>query len=78
MFNKLILVLLSDSSCNRIFLDFYLLYAKLEEDYGLPRHAMNIYSRGTSAVEKHEMYKVSSLTLAFSLLRPLWSFLSLI
>ena len=28
---------------------FYLLYVKLEEQYGLARHAMSIYERATSA-----------------------------
>lgn len=41
----------------------YLLYAKLEEEHGLPRHAMNIYNRGTSAVEKHEMYSMFNIYL---------------
>ncbi|OZC08985.1 hypothetical protein X798_03915 [Onchocerca flexuosa] len=39
----------------------YLLYAKLEEEYGLPRHAMNIYNRATTAVEKHEMYSMFNI-----------------
>lgn len=30
----------------------YLLYAELEETYGLARHAMMVYDRGTKAVEK--------------------------
>ncbi|VDD85968.1 unnamed protein product [Enterobius vermicularis] len=40
---------------------FYLLYAKLEEEHGLPRHAMNIYSRATTAVERSQMYKVFNI-----------------
>jgi len=39
----------------------YLLYAKLEEDYGLKRHAMNVYNRATQAVKKveqAEMYQI--------------------
>ncbi|VDN39352.1 unnamed protein product, partial [Gongylonema pulchrum] len=39
----------------------YLLYAKLEEQYGLPRHAMNIYNRATAAVERHEMYSMFNI-----------------
>ncbi|KHJ81056.1 hypothetical protein OESDEN_19261, partial [Oesophagostomum dentatum] len=31
--------------------NIFLLYAKLEEDYGLARHAMSIYSRATEAVD---------------------------
>lgn len=38
--------------------DLYLLYAKLEEEHGLARHAMTIYNRATRAVEKEEMYGV--------------------
>lgn len=45
----------------KFILELYLLYAKLEEEYGLPRHAMNIYNRATSAVEKHEAYSVRPL-----------------
>lgn len=41
-----------------VLVELYLLYAKLEEEYGLPRHAMNIYNRATAAVERHEMYSV--------------------
>ncbi|ETE73828.1 Pre-mRNA-splicing factor SYF1, partial [Ophiophagus hannah] len=39
----------------------YLLYAKLEEEYGLARHAMAVYERATQAVlpsEKHDMYNI--------------------
>ena len=36
----------------------YLLYAKLEEDHGLARHAMNIYDRATRAVLPEEQYEV--------------------
>ncbi|VDM38472.1 unnamed protein product [Toxocara canis] len=39
----------------------YLLYAKLEEEHGLPRHAMNIYNRATSAVEKQQMYSMFNI-----------------
>uniref|UniRef100_A0A914D5Y1 BUB1 N-terminal domain-containing protein n=1 Tax=Acrobeloides nanus TaxID=290746 RepID=A0A914D5Y1_9BILA len=38
--------------------NIYLLYAKLEEEHGLARHAMNIYNRATKAVEKEEMHLV--------------------
>ncbi|XP_055320314.1 pre-mRNA-splicing factor syf1 homolog [Sitodiplosis mosellana] len=34
---------------------FYLLYAKLEEEHGLARHAMAVYERATTAVKDTEM-----------------------
>uniref|UniRef100_I3IZT4 Pre-mRNA-splicing factor SYF1 n=1 Tax=Oreochromis niloticus TaxID=8128 RepID=I3IZT4_ORENI len=34
----------------------YLLYAKLEEEYGLARHAMAVYERATQAVETEERH----------------------
>ncbi|VDN59227.1 unnamed protein product [Dracunculus medinensis] len=40
---------------------FYLLYAMLEEEHGSPRRAMNIYNRATTAVEKHEIYKIFNI-----------------
>lgn len=39
----------------------YLLYAKLEEEHGLARHAMGVYERATSAVLPEEMFEVSTL-----------------
>ena len=39
-------------------LAFYLLYAKLEEDYGLARHAMSVYERATKAVLPEEQFDV--------------------
>ena len=45
------------------FLELYLLYAKLEEEHGLPRHAMSIYNRATTAVERSQMYSVSFFSL---------------
>lgn len=39
----------------------YLLYAKLEEEYGLARHAMAVYERSTQAVEpgeRHFMFNI--------------------
>jgi len=41
--------------------NFYLMYAKLEEDYGLTRHAMAVYARavqGVRAEEKHEIFNI--------------------
>ena len=37
----------------------YLLYAKLEEEQGLARHAMTIYDRATKAVTPEEQFEVS-------------------
>ena len=45
--------------CMYFCIAFYLLYVKLEEQYGLARHAMSIYERATSALpdgEKLEVY----------------------
>jgi pre-mRNA-splicing factor SYF1 len=36
----------------------YLLYAKLEEEHGMARHAMAIYERATKAVLPEEMFEV--------------------
>ena len=36
----------------------YLLYAKLEEEHGLARHAMAVYDRATVAVLPEEQYEV--------------------
>lgn len=44
-----------------ITLAIYLLYAKLEEEYGLARHAMAVYERATQAVdtdERHHMFNI--------------------
>lgn len=49
------------SGSNFPFAAIYLLYAKLEEEYGLARHAMAVYERATQAVlpsEKHDMYNI--------------------
>lgn len=37
---------------------FYLLYAKLEEEHGLVKHAMTIYDRATSAVERKDQMEI--------------------
>lgn len=34
------------------------MYAKLEEEHGLARHAMSIYNRATKKVSKEEMIDV--------------------
>ena len=45
-------------SDDRPFAALYLLYAKLEEDHGLARHAMGVYDRATTAVLPEEQYEV--------------------
>ncbi|XP_062128009.1 pre-mRNA-splicing factor syf1 homolog [Drosophila sulfurigaster albostrigata] len=40
---------------------FYLLYAKLEEEHGLARHAMAVYDRATSAVKVEEMFDMYNI-----------------
>ncbi|KAJ3008700.1 UNVERIFIED_CONTAM: Pre-mRNA-splicing factor SYF1 [Siphonaria sp. JEL0065] len=44
----------------------YLLYAKLEEDHGLTRHAMKIYDRATRAVSDADRFLVFELYIAKS------------
>jgi hypothetical protein len=39
----------------------YLLYAKLEEEHGMARHAMAIYERATKAVLPEEMFEVKRI-----------------
>ena len=39
------------------------MYAKLEEDHGLARHAMAIYERSTKAVQPDEQYEVCQVFL---------------
>lgn len=39
----------------------YLLYAKLEEDFGMARHAMAVYERATKAVPEQEMFDVFNI-----------------
>ncbi|ETN67683.1 XPA-binding protein 2 [Anopheles darlingi] len=41
--------------------NLYLLYAKLEEEHGLARHAMAVYERATTAVKEEEMYAMFNL-----------------
>lgn len=41
--------------------NFYLLYAKLEEDHGLARHIMGIYDRAVKAVHENDMYELFNL-----------------
>ena len=43
---------------NVYFSAFYLMYAKLEENHGLARHAMTIYERATKAVLPEEQFEV--------------------
>jgi len=42
----------------KFFTAFYLLYVKLEEQYGLARHAMSIYERATAALPDGEKLEV--------------------
>ncbi|KAJ3412240.1 pre-mRNA-splicing factor syf1 [Chytridiales sp. JEL 0842] len=42
----------------------YLMYAKLEEDYGLARHAMKIYDRSTSAVSREDRADMFNIYIA--------------
>lgn len=62
------------SRIGKFVLELYLLYAKLEEEYGLPRHAMNIYNRATTAVEKNEMYSVCSVFIWLFKIISCWKF----
>ena len=41
------------------FPDVFLLYAKLEEEHGLARHAMAVYDRATKAVPADQQLEVS-------------------
>merc|ERR550539_2240833 len=43
--------------------NFYLLYAKLEEEHGMARHAMAVYDRAVLAVEKKEQAEVYNVYL---------------
>lgn len=43
------------------FTAIYLLYAKLEEGYGLARHAMAVYERATQAVESEERHHMFNI-----------------
>ncbi|XP_055952310.1 pre-mRNA-splicing factor syf1 homolog [Argiope bruennichi] len=51
-------------SCPRKFAkSIYLLYAKLEEEHGLARHAMAVYSRATKAVLPEEQFEMFNIYL---------------
>ncbi|XP_045482989.1 pre-mRNA-splicing factor syf1 homolog [Harmonia axyridis] len=41
--------------------NIYLLYAKLEEEHGMARHAMSVYERATSAVPPSEVFEVFNI-----------------
>lgn len=41
--------------------NLYLLYAKLEEEHGLARHAMDIYDRATAAVEEEQQNEMFNI-----------------
>lgn len=40
---------------------FYIMYANLEEEFGLARHAMSVYDRATSAVADQDRFSVFAL-----------------
>lgn len=42
----------------------YLQYAKLEEDYGLARHALAVYERATKAVADNEKLGIYDIYIA--------------
>uniref|UniRef100_A0A0N5ARS9 Pre-mRNA-splicing factor SYF1 n=1 Tax=Syphacia muris TaxID=451379 RepID=A0A0N5ARS9_9BILA len=50
-----------ESCPSKFAMKLYLLYGKLEEEYGLPRHVMNIYNRATTAVERNQMYSMFNI-----------------
>ena len=50
-----------------LFLAFYLMYARLEEDHGLARHAMAIYDRATKAVLPEEQFEVGGAIILFDM-----------
>ena len=54
--------------------DLYLLYAKLEEDYGLARHAMAVYDRATTAVLPEEQNEACHMIVTCSLVAFVFSF----
>lgn len=41
--------------------NFYLLYAKLEEEHGLARHVMSVYERAVGAVQENDMFDLFNL-----------------
>lgn len=41
--------------------NFYLLYAKLEEEHGLARHVMSVYERAVSSVQEIDMFDMFNL-----------------
>lgn len=49
---------------NNLSKPFYLLYAKLEEDYGLARHALRIYERGTNSVAPADLEDMFNIYIA--------------
>ena len=55
------------------FVAIFLLYAKLEEEHGLARHAMAVYDRATKAVLPEEQYEVEN---DFLYNYKLWFFVS--
>ena len=52
---------LSPHSLLRLASALYLLYAQLEEEWGLARHAMAVYERATRAVEPAQQYDMFNI-----------------
>lgn len=46
---------------NKFAKTFFMLYAKLEEEHGLARHAMNVYERATKAVPANERFDMYNM-----------------
>jgi len=46
---------------NKFTKTFFMLYAKLEEEHGLARHAMNVYERATKAVPANERFDMYNM-----------------
>ncbi|KAI9561619.1 hypothetical protein GHT06_012579 [Daphnia sinensis] len=50
-----------DGCPNKFAKTFFMLYAKLEEEHGLARHAMNVYERATKAVPANERFDMYNM-----------------
>lgn len=58
IFNTIICRIKNDIVILYVIAALYLLYAKLEEEHGLARHAMSVYERATDAVLPEERFEV--------------------
>ena len=54
--------------CVCLYVAMYLLYAKLEEEHGLARHAMSVYERATKAVSADQQLEVLLASCEWNLL----------